>query len=828
MAKQAFPHPARDPTPPMMWNRKGNFAYRTAVMGCLLWPALFMFLSAGNAAASHDYDVSMNAGETYVIKDLDPDFTALVIFFDNARPFTVQSSSVGSLVVLGVEKGSGKITVARHGAQVHYRVTVNAIFDAKHPLAPGITPASISDGDIFEDASASAATDSVATFGKSDGTLNPIALEDKPTATESVPVSGEAPVVKDFKISAEPGDAKLDPGVTAVALPPRNSAPPAADSDSNAGSHAAPLDRGSGPISAPPASGAGETRIDATPSGTEATSLPSPASHSHLTSDVKIENARRPPPSLPLVRGRDSGVARAISFAPVSRNLIPARLDHRPMETPAATEPDRQARARDLSASGVGTRGAAAPTPVGRSLGTDTATAAAVGRAPSATAPPAELLASKPPATSLPPPGLRPGMEGAAQTGSAAPGRNYASAVSVVPSQSVNLPPPLTPERFTSNPPAPDQSADGDSEGGGARPLPSETILLTRGMSRVYDFPSRIRRVSIADTNIADIQVINPHQLMLLGGQPGITTLEVWDRQGNVEERQIIIDRRGAQQVMLNVVVAEINRGRLENQGLNYSVALKRMGFSLVGLPGLVATPLSGNSLPPGGSLIPLLTSPNLTYGLAWQNSNVLTQTFFQFLEDHNLGRVLARPRLLANSGEQAKFLSGGEIPIIISQELNTSIVFKQFGTSVTFLPIVIGRHALQLTVKSEVSSPDFSQGVVENGFSVPAFVTRRAETAVRMSENQTLIIAGLILEQTTSNVTKVPFLGDIPFLGYAFRTSSYNHTHTELVMTVTPEIVQAIPVNGEVALPTERPPLSRQDIRTGTVNPPDVTRPRP
>jgi pilus assembly protein CpaC len=293
---------------------------------------------------------------------------------------------------------------------------------------------------------------------------------------------------------------------------------------------------------------------------------------------------------------------------------------------------------------------------------------------------------------------------------------------------------------------------------------------------------------------------------------------------------------------MLNVVIAEINRGRLENQGLNYSVALAKMGISLVSLPGLVATPYgpssnlatsgaggssSGGILPPGGNLIPLILSPNLTYGLSAQNANVLTQTFFQFLEDHNLGRVLARPRLLANSGELAKFLSGGEIPIIISQALNTSIVFKQFGTSVTFLPIVFGRHDIQLTVKSEVSSPDFSQGVVENGFSVPAFITRRAQTAVRMQENQTLIIAGLMLDQTTSNVNKVPLLGDIPFLGYAFRTSSFNHSKTELVMTVTPEIVQPIPASGEIALPTERPPLSGEEIRTAPLNPPDVTRPR-
>src|SRR2546428_2149089 len=160
----------------MMWKRNDNFAHRTAVMGYLLWPALFMLLSAGNAVASADYDISINAGETYVIKDLDQDFTALVIFFDNARPFTVQSSSAGSLVVLGVEEGSGKITVARQGKTVHYHVTVNAIFDAKHPLAPGITPESISNDDSFEEASSSTATGSIPAVAESGLTLKPVPL----------------------------------------------------------------------------------------------------------------------------------------------------------------------------------------------------------------------------------------------------------------------------------------------------------------------------------------------------------------------------------------------------------------------------------------------------------------------------------------------------------------------------------------------------------------------------------------------------------------------------------------------------------------------------
>ena len=120
----------------------------------------------------------------------------------------------------------------------------------------------------------------------------------------------------------------------------------------------------------------------------------------------------------------------------------------------------------------------------------------------------------------------------------------------------------------------------------------------------------------------------------------------------------------------------------------------------------------------------------------------------FQYLENHNMAKILAQPRLLANTGEKAKFLSGGEIPIVIAQALNTSIVFKEFGTKVTFVPTVVGVNEVELLVQPEVSEPDYAHGVQLFGFQVPAFVTRRAETQVRLHDNQTLIIAGLILHE--------------------------------------------------------------------------------
>jgi pilus assembly protein CpaC len=360
------------------------------------------------------------------------------------------------------------------------------------------------------------------------------------------------------------------------------------------------------------------------------------------------------------------------------------------------------------------------------------------------------------------------------------------------------------------------------------------------GTSEVIDFQRRMTRISVADSKVADVQVINPFQLNLIGHQPGSTTLAVWDDQGRYEERMVRIDGSGRQQVMLNTIIAELDRTTLENQGINLSVAFSKMGLSLVGLPGTVATPYTANTslqggattggaglLPSGGSIIPLLLSTNLTYGLAAQNADVIWQAFFQFLEQHSLGKILAEPHLLANSGEKAKFLSGGEIPIVIAQALNSSIVFKTFGTSVEFIPTVIGRNDIELLVKPEVSEPDYAHGVNLFGFTVPAFVTRRAETLVRLKDRQTLIIAGLILHEKTSEVQKVPYLGDIPIIRGFFRTTYWSDKETDLVMSVTPEIVRPLPQGGQVFLPSNRGNMTYDEIKTKPLDPPDASRPR-
>ena len=376
--------------------------------------------------------------------------------------------------------------------------------------------------------------------------------------------------------------------------------------------------------------------------------------------------------------------------------------------------------------------------------------------------------------------------------------------------------------------------------------LPATTVRMTASSSRIFDFPVALTRVAIADTTIADVTVVGPHQLMVVAHKPGATTLSVWQEDGDYFERSVRIEQGGPQQVQLRVIVAELDRSRMEAQGLDLSVALANAGISVVGLQGQVATPYNVQTnltatggagtivalppsgvLTPGGSLIPLLLSSSLTYGLTSTNGQWTTNAMFQILEQHELAKILAEPMLIAASGEQAKFLSGGEIPIVIAQALNTSIVFKQFGTSVVFVPTVIDDDEIELEVAPEFSQPDYTQGVQMFGFNIPAFVTRRAQTLVRMKENQTLIVAGLMLDNITSEVRKTPYLGDVPYLGAFFKHTSYQRNKTELMMTVTASIIRPIPPGTRVALPTDRGPLSPEEVRTRPLSQPDVTRPR-
>ncbi len=172
--------------------------------------------------------------------------------------------------------------------------------------------------------------------------------------------------------------------------------------------------------------------------------------------------------------------------------------------------------------------------------------------------------------------------------------------------------------------------------------------------------------------------------------------------------------------------------------------------------------------------------------------------------ENVGLSTTLAQPNLTALSGETADFLAGGEYPIPISQGLGaTSIEFKRYGVSLSYTPTVLSNGRISLRVRPEVSELSANGAIVLQGFSIPGLTVRRTETTVELGSGQSFMIAGLLSNNSQNIIQKLPGAGDLPILGSLFRSTSFRRGETELVIVVTPYLVN--PVDGnQIVLPTD------------------------
>lgn len=282
-------------------------------------------------------------------------------------------------------------------------------------------------------------------------------------------------------------------------------------------------------------------------------------------------------------------------------------------------------------------------------------------------------------------------------------------------------------------------------------------------------------------------------------------------------------------QVSLHVRIAEMSRTLVRELGVNWHEN-SRLGKLSAGndiLTGITtATQVVGTALTPTQAVV----------GLGAGSLFNLDATIDALSQDQ-LIHVLAEPNLTAMSGEPASFLAGGEFPIPVATNNNTiSIEFKQYGISLAFVPTVLATNDISLHVRPEVSQLDRANGIsfllntTNNlGIVVPALTVRRADTTVELGSGQSFVIAGLLQDQTTVTGNAVPGLGDIPVLGALFRSDSFQHNQSELVIVVTPYIVRPVSDPAALRLPTDgfRPPsdierilLLRQSAR-GIAGPP-------
>ena len=295
-----------------------------------------------------------------------------------------------------------------------------------------------------------------------------------------------------------------------------------------------------------------------------------------------------------------------------------------------------------------------------------------------------------------------------------------------------------------------------------------------------------------ADSNV-EVQVFNSN-ILLTGAVPNAAAADtveklarMWLGAGGGEGEIVnLLAIEGKDQVMLKVRIVEMQRSVTKQMGLDLS-AIGDLGGSPVSLVGQVGPSLT-NGLQANG------TFNNFGGGDLTSLSGALSA-----LESVGLVRTLAEPTLTAISGETANFLAGGEIPIFsgATQDQNGQLVrsfeFKPFGVSLGFTPVVLSEGLISLSISTEVSEPTTENAFVsDNGESVLGIRVRRANTVVEMPAGGSLVIAGLIREETRSTVDGTPGLKDVPGLGALFRGRDSQSTQTEVVIMVTPYLVDS------------------------------------
>lgn len=265
-----------------------------------------------------------------------------------------------------------------------------------------------------------------------------------------------------------------------------------------------------------------------------------------------------------------------------------------------------------------------------------------------------------------------------------------------------------------------------------------------------------------------------------------------------------------AQQVTLRVRITEASRSVLNRLGVNLNVLANPGSFAfrlitggfvggstgtVTGITGLNAN-LAGQSV----------NSPFGQLGGGVVTGRVNANALLDVLQSEGLVTSLAEPNLTTISGETARFNVGGEVPIPVPQSFGvTTIEYKKYGVSLAFTPVLLPGERIAMRVQPEVSELSNANSIAINGVSVPSFISRSAETNVEMASGQTLAIAGLFQRSEQTNLSRFPFLGDIPILGALFRSSSFQRDETELIILVTPYLSEPVSAPRSFPLPTDR-----------------------
>jgi pilus assembly protein CpaC len=420
---------------------------------------------------------------------------------------------------------------------------------------------------------------------------------------------------------------------------------------------------------------------------------------------------------------------------------------------------------------------------------------------------------------------------------------------------------------------APAASQAPQTEAQGAAPL---RVMV--GKSLLINTTERLARVSVTDDTVADVLVITPTQILVHGRSAGEVSLLIWDElqrsrsfdlrvdvdvtAAAEEEKRVFPDERiavtpsrsaivlsghvsteevadragkiaaaysknvvnvltygpvGAQEVLLEVKFAEVDRSAVTQLGVNVFSGLgNTLATSQTGQFGSlsVTRPAPSTSTDQTGATTTTTVPPTVNVSdflnLFVARTDINFGLVIKALQQKNLLQILAEPNLIAVNGKEASFLAGGEFPFPIVQPgqgfTAVTIQFKEFGVRLKFTPVIMPNGNIHLRVVPEVSNLDFANGVTISGFTVPALSTRRADTEFELQDGQSFVIAGLMDNRVTNINNKVPGLGDIPILGNFFRSKNAQRNKTELMVLCT--VRRISPSTQPPALPNNPQPF--------------------
>lgn len=342
-------------------------------------------------------------------------------------------------------------------------------------------------------------------------------------------------------------------------------------------------------------------------------------------------------------------------------------------------------------------------------------------------------------------------------------------------------------------------------------------IEIDQGLQQELRAPVNITRVAVGDSKIADVHASGDDGVVLTAMNPGATSLMLWTACSRTPRQAMLFVKGVAtadmaetalppsqdptlpSQVQADIRFVEVNRTKFKEAGAR--LFFKGSNNSLIGSPGTTFNTIAR----PGqvADVIGGVPLDNDVFNIVWGGGSSRFLAAINALENSGFAYTLARPSLVVLSGLTASFLAGGEIPIPVpsSGSDSVSIEYKEFGIRLALSPTVVSRDRITLKVAPEVSELDFANAVTIAGTRVPGLTVRRTDTSISLADGESFVISGLISSTTRSAVDKFPGLGNIPILGAFFRQSQLMRDETELLMIVTPHLVQPLAANAQ--LPT-------------------------